>query len=307
MASRGVRDQIVLATKYVTAWRGGENGPSENENIVNTGGTGAKSLRISLNQSLKNFQTDYVDLLYIHWWDFSSSIEELMHTLDNAVTSGKVLYLGASDTPAWVVAKANQYARDHGLRQFSVYQGRWNASVRDFERDIMPMAVSEKMALAPWAPLGGGAFKTEEEYTNQGKNDGARGKSPQTEKVKKVVRALDSVAKKHDTKLAAVALAYLMHKTPYVFPIIGGRKLHHLKENIEALGLKLTDDDMKEIEGAGEFDLGFPHTMIGRNGYASTLNGIGGAVDWVEDLRPIPARSFEEKIAEYKKLQNPLG
>jgi aryl-alcohol dehydrogenase-like predicted oxidoreductase len=306
MASRGVRDQMVLATKYVTAWRGGKDGPNEGENIVNTGGTGAKSLRISLKQSLQNFQTDYIDLLYIHWWDFSSSIEELMHSLNDAVTSGKVLYLGASDTPAWVVAKANQYARDHGLRQFSVYQGRWNASARDFERDIIPMCAAEKMALAPWAPLGGGAFKTEEEYANQTKDDGARGKSPQSESLKKVVRALDSIAKRYDTKLAAVALAYVLHKAPYVFPIVGGRKIHHLKENIEALGLKLKDEDIKEIEEAGDFDLGFPHTMIGRNGYASTLNGIGGAVDWVEEPRPIPAKSLEERVAEYKAAQNPL-
>jgi aryl-alcohol dehydrogenase-like predicted oxidoreductase len=86
-----------------------------------------------------------------------------MQSLDHLVKAGKVLYLGASDTPAWVVAKANQYARDYGLRQFSVYQGLYNAAKRDAERDILPMARDEGMAFAPWSVLGGGRFKTKEQ------------------------------------------------------------------------------------------------------------------------------------------------
>jgi aryl-alcohol dehydrogenase-like predicted oxidoreductase len=86
-----------------------------------------------------------------------------MQSLDHLVKSGKVLYLGVSDTPAWVVAKANQYARDFGLRQFSVYQGLYNAAKRDAERDILPMVRDEGMAFAPWAALGGGKFKTKEQ------------------------------------------------------------------------------------------------------------------------------------------------
>jgi aryl-alcohol dehydrogenase-like predicted oxidoreductase len=86
-----------------------------------------------------------------------------MQSLDHLVKAGRVLYLGASDTPAWVVAKANQYARDHGLRQFSVYQGLYNAAKRDAERDILPMLRDEGMAFAPWGALGGGKFKTKEQ------------------------------------------------------------------------------------------------------------------------------------------------
>src|SRR5262245_51420925 len=86
-----------------------------------------------------------------------------MQSLDHLVKAGKVLYLGASDTPAWVVTKANQYARDHGLRQFSVYQGLYNAAKRDAERDILPMVRDEGMAFAPWQVLGGGKFKTQEQ------------------------------------------------------------------------------------------------------------------------------------------------
>jgi aryl-alcohol dehydrogenase-like predicted oxidoreductase len=83
-----------------------------------------------------------------------------MKSLNALCDQGKVLYLGVSDTPAWIVAKANQYARDHGLRQFVVYQGLWSAAKRDFEREIIPMCEAEGMGLAPWGALGGGNFKT---------------------------------------------------------------------------------------------------------------------------------------------------
>ena len=93
---------------------------------------------------------------------FSVSNEELMQGLDVLVKQGKVLYLGISDTPAWVVSKANQYARDHGMQQFSVHQGRCSASSRDLEREIIPMCASENMGICPWGALGGGNFKTPE-------------------------------------------------------------------------------------------------------------------------------------------------
>lgn len=79
----------------------------------------------------------------MHWWDYSTSIPELMQSLNHLVAEGKVLYLGVSDAPAWVVSKANEYARNHGLRQFSIYQGRWSAASREFEREIIPMARAE--------------------------------------------------------------------------------------------------------------------------------------------------------------------
>lgn len=133
--------------------------------MANFTGTGTKSMHVSVAASLAKLQTSYIDLLYVHWWDFSVSIPELMQSLNHLVVQGKVLYLGVSDTPAWVVSKANQYARDHGLRrecpwecplprvpeladfpspsEFCVYQGRWSAASRDFEREIIPMCRDE--------------------------------------------------------------------------------------------------------------------------------------------------------------------
>jgi aryl-alcohol dehydrogenase-like predicted oxidoreductase len=99
-----------------------------------------------------------------------------MQSLDHLVKAGKVLYLGVSDTPAWVVAKANEYARAYGLRQFSVYQGLYNAAKRDAEREILPMLRDEGMAFAPWGALGGGKFKTQEQLEEMQK-EGDKGRT----------------------------------------------------------------------------------------------------------------------------------
>ncbi|KAK3055841.1 hypothetical protein LTR09_003075 [Extremus antarcticus] len=127
-------------------------------------GNHSKSLHVSLAASLKKLQTDYIDLLYVHWWDFTTSIPELMNSLHHMVAAGKVLYLGISDTPAWIVVKCNDHARFHGLTQFSVYQGHWSCAMRDFEREILPMVESEGMGIAPWGAIGRGWFKSKEEY-----------------------------------------------------------------------------------------------------------------------------------------------
>lgn len=174
------------------------------------------------------------------------------------VASGKVLYLGISDTPAWIVSKANEYARQQGLTQFSVYQGWWSAADRDFERDILPMCESEGMALCPWGSLGRGMFMSPEDFEK--KNEGRTGEQP--ENVKKVVVTLGEIAKRKDTQITSVAMAYVMHKAPYVFPIIGGRKIEHLKSNIEGLAVELSDDDIDEIENAAPFDIGFPLSFV---------------------------------------------
>lgn len=254
MKKRDNRDQMVIATKYTTNYLGGPNAPPI---MANFSGNNSKSLHVSIEASLKKLQTDYIDVLYIHWWDYSTSIPELMQSLNHLVVTGKVLYLGASDTPAWVVSKANEYARNHGFRPFSVYQGRWSAACRDFERDIIPMCKEEGMGIAPWGALGGGKFKSEEQRQSQ------EGRSVElTDNDIKISQTLERVAGKLNTAMTSVAMAYVMHKAPFVFPIVGGRKVDHLKGNIEALTLELSQDDIKEIESAAPFDLGFPHTML---------------------------------------------
>ena len=106
-------------------------------------GNNVKSMHISVRDSLKNLRTDYIDILYVHYWDYTCSVEEVMNGLHTLVLDRKVLYLGISDTPAWIVSKANNYARMANKTPFVIYEGEWNIMMRDFERDILPMAVHE--------------------------------------------------------------------------------------------------------------------------------------------------------------------
>jgi aryl-alcohol dehydrogenase-like predicted oxidoreductase len=213
-----------------------------------------------------------------------------MHTLNDLVTSRRVIYLGISDTPAWIVAKCNAYARQHGLRPFSIYQGRWSAACRDFEREIIPMALDEGMALAPWGALGGGYFKA----SGEKKDNGGRTIDVRTGKEEKVSAVLEGIAKKKNTLITSVALAYVMHKAPYVFPIVGGRKVEHLKGNIEALGLKLSEEEMKDIDGAYGFEIGFPHNFFNSTNTMIlgpediTFSARHGTFDYVLGPQPIP-------------------
>jgi len=215
----------------------------------------------------------------------TTGVEELMQSLNHLVQCRKVLYLGISDTPAWFVVKANDYARHHGLRPFSVYQGKWSAAERDFERDIIPMCMDQGMALAPWGALGGGYFKP------QSKDDGEGRKMPSlaAKNAAVVSEVLERVAERKGTLITSVALAYVMHKSPYVFPIVGGRKVEHLKGNIEALGLKLTEADVEEIENAYPFDIGFPLNFLGGSARPedNILNKRVGSLDYVKGPMPI--------------------
>lgn len=218
-----------------------------------------------------------------------------MQSLNNLVVNGKVLYLGISDTPAWVVSKANEYARNHGLRQFSVYQGRWSAADRDFERDILQMVKAEGMGLAPWGALGGGKFKTEAQRNQQG---GRAVKASESDI--KVSSALEAVAQRKNTIITSVAQAYVMHKAPYVFPIVGGRTVDHLRANIEALTLSLDDADIAEIEAAIPFDIGFPlNFLYGPNGAPDSpgkvwLLAMTGHFDYVPESKPIAPKKAGE-------------
>lgn len=262
MEARKNRDQMVIATKYTTCYR---ESYGDTEILVNATGNSAKSLHTSVHASLKKLKTDYIDLLYVHWWDYTTSVEEVMQSLNVLVQQGKVLYLGISDTPAWIIVKANAYARANGLRPFSVWQGRWSAEHRDVERDVIDMCKSEGMAMAPWGVLGGGNFKTAKQREAAGNKSRREGRDvqimPSTIAISSV---LERVAERKGTLLTSVALAYVLHKAPHVFPIIGGRNIEHLKGNIDALTLELSKEDIAEIEAAKEFDYGLPRNIFGK-------------------------------------------
>ncbi|KAL5498361.1 AAD14_8 [Sanghuangporus vaninii] len=266
MEKRGIRDQMVIATKYTTNYKRGANDiPIK----VNYTGNNTKSLMVSVEASLKKLRTTYIDILYVHWWDWQTPVEEVMDSLHHLVAARKVLYLGVSDTPAWVVAYANAYAKAHGKTPFVIYQGAWNVMERSFEREIIPMARTLGLALAPWNVLASGHLRTDEEEKRR-MTSGEKGRMlfseewKRTENERKISAALEKVAKEVGTEhITAVAIAYVMQKTPYVFPIIGGRKVEQLMANIEALKISLSDEQIQYLESILPFDPGFPTIFIG--------------------------------------------
>lgn len=160
MEKRGIRDQLVIATKVCHCSKPPSNFlPRTYLRLKYTGnykkasqdigqkthyvGNNTKAMHLSAEDSLKKLRTSYIDIFYVHWWDYATSIEEVMNGLHHLVVQGKVLYLGISDTPAWVVSKANTYARLTNRTPFVIYQGAWSILSRDFERDIIPMALNE--------------------------------------------------------------------------------------------------------------------------------------------------------------------
>ncbi|CAD6569009.1 MAG: hypothetical protein TREMPRED_004995 [Tremellales sp. Tagirdzhanova-0007] len=298
LEKNGFREDMVIATKYTSNYK---RGKQENHPIsINR----YKSMVGSLEASLKKLRTSYVDILYVHWWDWTTPIAEIMQGLNNFVKQGKVLYLGVSDTPAWVVSRANEYARNHGLAPFVIYQGRWSASSRDIERDILPMCLSEGMAIAPWGAIGQGRFQRKADI---GKSKDGRSSGKLTEDEVKVSAALEQVADELKVEnITAVALAYVMSKYPYVYPIVGGRKTEHLKGNVTALDIHLNSAQVNAIDRALPFDYGQPQSEFGmdprRLGYQQQASLVSaGMIDFVPHHQPIDlsqARESDEKAAQ---------
>ncbi|OJJ95601.1 hypothetical protein ASPACDRAFT_1875712 [Aspergillus aculeatus ATCC 16872] len=289
MALRGVRDHLVVATKYTGLYH-----PSYPK--INFAGNHRRSLHLSVHDSLAKLQTSYLDILYVHWWDSTTSIEEVMDSLHMLVQQGKVLYLGICNAPAWVVSAANTYARLQGKTQFSIYQGRWNVLHRDLEREVIPMARRFGMAVAPWDVLGGGKFQSPQAMAARRENgEGLRrmmGSGEQSEDEVRMSEALAKVAAELGIEsVTAVALAYVLAKHPNVFPVVGGRKVEHLRDNIQALEVRLSDEQIRFLESVKPLELGFPQNMLGEEPGVTGREGMSlanaGVVDFVKFERPV--------------------
>ncbi|KAJ0273419.1 hypothetical protein COL940_009872 [Colletotrichum noveboracense] len=256
-------------------------------------------LHMSVRDSLAKLQTDWIDILYLHWWDHTTSIEEVMDSMHALVDQGKVLYLGISDTPAWIVGAANTYASLQGKTPFCIYQGRWNVMNRDFEREIIPMARHFGMALAPWDVLGAGKFQSKKELDERNKwGESLRSlfsgdmTENQTAEEVRMSEVLAEVAAEHGIEsVTAIALAYVLSKTPNVFPLVGGRKVKYLEDNIQALKIRLTEDQVRRLEAVRPFDPGFPSNFIGEDpkvsGQPSALLSRAGPLAFVQSSRAI--------------------
>lgn len=222
--------------------------------------------------------------------------------------SSTVLYLGISDTPAWVVSKCNAYAEAHGLSKFVIYQGRWSAVSRDMERDLLPMAASEGMAIASWGTIGQGRFQTR---AQRGKATEGRSAGALTDQDIAASDAMEKVAIELGVKnLATIALAYVFAKYPYVFPVIGGRKVEHLESNLGALDISLTPEQVKSIDAALPFEYGEPMSMFGLDprvwGWQQHAQlQAAGIVDYVKWPQAIDMTQARASDAEGKE-RNPI-
>jgi aryl-alcohol dehydrogenase-like predicted oxidoreductase len=221
---RPERDRFVLATKYSFPIITGD---------PNSCGNHRKSMMHSLDESLKRLGTDYVDLFWLHAWDFSTPVEEIMRGLDDLVKSGRVLYVGVSDTPAWVVSGANMLAELRGWSPFIALQIEYSLIERTPERDLLPMARSLGMTIAPWDTLGAGALtgKYNDAPRPAAKTAGLtsgptdkRLNAVNTEKISDrnlaIARVVVQVANELDCTASQVALAWLRARLGSIFPIL---------------------------------------------------------------------------------------
>jgi len=260
----GRRDGFVVSTKYTA---------SRNPSDPNAAGNHRKNLRLSLETSLRRLRTDYVDIYWVHLWDAHTPIEETVRALDDAVRAGKVLYIGISDAPAWVVARANTLAELKGWTAFAGLQVPYSLLQRDIERELLPMAESFGMTIAAWSPLAGGILSGK--FTRpEGPESGTRLSAASiADHDLAVARVVHDVAGEIGASASQVAIAWTMVRSTAVHPIIGARRLDQLLDNLGALDCQLPAEAVSRLEQATGFLPGFPGDFI-----AETSPWVFGAV-----------------------------
>jgi aryl-alcohol dehydrogenase-like predicted oxidoreductase len=255
---RSGRDEIVLATKYTAGMRPGD---------PNSTGNHRKSLVGALDASLERLGTDYVDLLWVHAWDGITPIEETMRALDDVVRAGKVLYIGISDAPAWVVARANTLAELRGWTSFAAVQIEYSLIERTVERELVPMAQALGLSVLAWGPLGGGVLSGK--YGNGANGSAAPqgrlgpGDRRLSDRNLAIAAELVDVARELELPPSQVALAWLRaRRGADVIPIVGARTADQLREALGAIAVELPGDALARLDDATGISLGFPHDML---------------------------------------------
>ena len=251
----GRRDRFVIATKF---------GLSQANGDPNAGGAHRKSLKRAVENSLKRLRTDYIDLFYLHIWDWRTPIKETVLALNDLVREGKVLYLGISDTPAWKVVEANMFARAHGLSPFVAYQGRYSLVDRTMERDLLPMAVDHGLRPVTWQPLASGVltgkYLDREGGTaiDTGRSGMVAGMGLLDDRATTIARAVREVADEMSVPAAAVAVAWVASRTGAPIPIVGARTADQLEESLRTDEVSLPPEALRKLSEASAFDIGFP-------------------------------------------------
>ncbi|MCX6222777.1 MAG: aldo/keto reductase [Bacteroidia bacterium] len=252
------RQQVFVATKVRIRMGAGANQ------------VGLSRLHImdSVNNSLQRLNLDHIDLLYIHGVDPITPLEETMRGLEDVVRSGKVRYLGISNHPAWMMMKANGYADKMGWTKFVASQNYYTIASRDIEREIVPMAKSENIGIMPWSPLAGGflsgKFTRHNEVAGNSRRDAFDFPPINKAKAYDLIDLMAEIGKKHNVSVANVALNWVIRQPGVTSTIIGAKNLLQLNDNISAVNLQMTQEEIKQLNDASALAPEYPGWMVAR-------------------------------------------
>jgi len=282
------RERFVLATKYVNNMRKGD---------PNASGSHRKNLVQSLEGSLKRFNTDYIDLYWVHVWDFMTPVEEVMRALDDMVREGKVLYIGISDTPAWIVSQANTLADLRGWTPLIGLQIEYSLIQRTPERDLLPVARAFDIGVTAWSPLGSGVLTGKYNKENQQKKKAEPNRLSAmkdmasedwvnallSDRNMSIAEEVQSIANEIGCSPAQVALNWVRQQKGVIIPIIGARKVSQIKDNLGCLDFELTQEQLQRLDEKSKIELGFPHEFLASEFIQNFL--YGGTLSLIDNHR----------------------
>ncbi len=250
---RGRRDRFVVGTKY---------SGTLDDTDPNAGGNQRKSLVRSLDRSLRSLQTDYLDILWVHAWDGVTPIDVLLRALDDQVRAGKVLSVGISNAPAWMISYAQAVSAPHGWSSFIAVQNEYNLLQRGPERDLLPMSSYLGMGYVAWAPFAQGRLTGKYISESSEPKRLSPEESGMSDAQHAIVGATLEVAKEIDAAPTAVAVRWMMQHQPLVIPIIGARTIAQYEANVRCLEIDLSDAQMKRLNSISAIDMGSPTTFM---------------------------------------------
>ncbi len=250
------RTDVVIATKVY-----GRTGPGRNDVGASRG-----HIMDAVDASLRRLQTDYIDLYQVHGNDAITPIEETLRALDTLVQQGKVRYIGVSNWHAWKIAKALGISEFKNLARFDTLQAYYSLAGRDLERDIVPLLEAEKTGLLVWSPLAGGILSGKFTRENQKPEDSRRSNFDfpivNKDRVWKIMDVLVPIAKAHSASPATIALAYVLAKPFVTSVIIGAKRMDQLSDNLAAVDIKLSPEDLKQLDEVSALPPEYPGWML---------------------------------------------
>lgn len=243
------RDDYVIATKFTP----------RTQDEIDAGISGQKHIANYLDQSLKNLGMDYVDLYIYHMWDYHTPMEDVMEGLHSAVKAGKVRYIGISNCFAWQLAKANFYAREHGLTEFISVQSHYNLIAREEEREMAPFCQDQNIAMTPYSALAGGRLSKHPGDTSKRLQEDAYARfkyDATAEADGRIIERVVELADKRGVSMTEISLAWLLTKA--AAPVVGATLVSHVDGAVRAVDLELTQDETCYLE-----EMYIPHALVG--------------------------------------------